>query len=353
MARPGVTYQDIASAAIELKSQGKSITIENVRAILGTGSIGTINNHLRKWKEAQNPAQIIASKENLPDSLVSLMKGLWEGVVNQSAERFVPIEEKLQLEMTELKQELEKYKNNNRRWQKLFNLWMQEKIQLANEQHTLEQALEFSHKENNILHTKQDGLLQQLRDKQDRIDELHILHKQAQQNLEHYRESVREQRVVDQQQYEQQKQQLLFEIKNLHEQFSMQQDKATELERKNQILTLSNSTLEMNINQSQLMLEKTQAKLLDTEKTVNEQLTLSLHWQNQHNEIHKKLDLINSQFIEIQTENKLLTQQRTELKQSLKDLQNQNKLLNSEKWQIAQEKSQLEGRLRQKQEMAE
>lgn len=49
MSRPGVTYQDIAAAAQELKGQGKNITIENIRANLGKGSIGTINKYLRQW----------------------------------------------------------------------------------------------------------------------------------------------------------------------------------------------------------------------------------------------------------------------------------------------------------------
>jgi hypothetical protein len=49
MARPGVTYQDIESAANALKGQGKSVTIESVRSILGTGSIGTINMQRTKF----------------------------------------------------------------------------------------------------------------------------------------------------------------------------------------------------------------------------------------------------------------------------------------------------------------
>ena len=63
------------------------------------------------------------------------------------------------------------------------------------------------------------------------------------------------------------------------------------------------------------------------------------------------MDLKTSQFIDIQTENKLLSQKQAEVKQSLADTQNQNKLLSHEKWEIAQEKSHLEGRLRQMQEM--
>lgn len=53
----------------------------------------------------------------------------------------------------------------------------------------------------------------QLQDKQERIDELHRLHAQVQINFEHYRESAREQRLIEQQQYEQQKQELQVENK--------------------------------------------------------------------------------------------------------------------------------------------
>ena len=62
MARHGITYDDVISAANTLKAQGKSVTIENVRSFLGTGSSGTVNQHLRRWKEAQQSTQKIASK---------------------------------------------------------------------------------------------------------------------------------------------------------------------------------------------------------------------------------------------------------------------------------------------------
>ena len=351
MARHGISYDDVISAANTLKGQGKSVTIENVRGFLGTGSAGTINQHLRRWKEAQYSTQKIASKENLPEPLIALIKGLWEGVLIQSTEQFAPIESAYSQEISELKSELEKYRANNQRWQKLFNQWQQEKNQLANEKLTLEQALEFAHKENSSLHTKQDALLQQLQDREIRIDELHRLHKQAQENLEHYRESARGQRLLDQQQFEQQKQQLQFEIKNANEQSMVQRDKISTLQQQNQTLIHSHSVIEKNNAQMQSLLEQTKSKLEEVEKTTSEHLSASLHWQNQYHELQKKLDLKTSQFVDIQAESKIILQKQIEMQQSLKDLQDQNKLLSHEKWEIAQEKSHLEGRLRQIQEM--
>ena len=138
MARPGVTYQEIVAAVNQLKGQERNVTIENIRALLGTGSIATINKYLKQWRETQEATQKIASKQNLPESLISLIKGLWEGVLTQSAEQFAIKEEDYQKEITELKIQMDKYQANNQRWQKLFNQWQQEKLQLDNQKLTLE-----------------------------------------------------------------------------------------------------------------------------------------------------------------------------------------------------------------------
>lgn len=351
MARPGVTYQDIASAANELKGQGKSVTIENVRSILGTGSIGTINNHLRKWKDAQNSTHKIASKENLPEALVSLMKGLWESLISQSIEQFVPIEANYNQEISELKQELDKYKNNNQRWQKLFNQWQQEKTQFTNEVLTLNQAIAFSHKENNALHAKYDALLQQLQEKQERIDELHRLHKQTQDNLEHYRESAREQRLLDQQQFEQQKQALQIEIKNTTEQLVLHQNKASQLQQQYQFAQQSYVTLEKNHAQKEGELQQALKQKNEAEREKSEYVRDSQHWQNQHKELQNMLQEKTNQFIDMQTDNKLLSQQLIDARKAFKDIQDQNNLLGNERWNLMQEKSQLEGQLKQMQKM--
>lgn len=351
MARPGVTYQDILAAANELKGQGRSITIENVRAVLGTGSLGTINNHLRKWKETQNTTQKIASKENIPEELVSLMKGLWENTLIQANEHFVPLEKNYQNELTELKNDLEKYKRNNQRWQNLFNQWQQEKAQIANEKLTLEQALDFSHKEAATLQAKQDVLLQQLQDKLERINELYRLHKQTQDNLEHYRESAREQRLLDQQQFEQEKQQLQLDIKLIQEQSVLQRDKLYSLQQTNQDITNKYVNLEKSHIHTESQLQKITIQLHETEKSQCEHIQSKQHWQTQYNETRKILENKISEFINTHTELKLASQLLADTKQSLVDLKNRNRLLADDKLILAQEKSQLEGQLKQMQSM--
>ncbi len=347
MARHGITYEDVISAANTLKAQGKSVTIENVRGFLGTGSSGTVNQHLRRWKEAQQSTQKIASKENIPEPLIALIKGLWEGILTQTTEQFAPIESNYQQEITELKAELDKYRSNNQRWQNMFNQWQQEKTKLVNEKLTLEQALDFAHKENQSLHDKYDGLLQQLQEKQERIEELHRLHQQTQANLEHYRESAREQRMLDQQQFEREKQELLMEIKNLKERLATQQIKNSELQQQNQLLERSFNELENAHKQSQSLIDSLRSKSEQLEKSNIEHHQASLHWQQQSREMQKLFEAKLAEVITLQGDNKVLHQQLFDAKQLLVEAQSQSKLLATEKWELAQGNAALEGQLKQ------
>jgi hypothetical protein len=351
MARHGITYEDVISAANTLKGQGKSITIENVRSFLGTGSAGTINQHLRRWKEVQNSTQKIASKENLPEPLIALIKGLWEAVLTQSTEQFAPIESNYQQEIVELKTELEKYRNNNQRWQKLFTQWQQEKSTLANEKLMLEQALEFALKENQSLHGKYDGLLQQLQEKQERVEELHRLHQQTQVNLENYREQAREQRLLDQQQLEREKQQFSLESKELKELLVTQQVKNSELQNKNQLMNHSYAELEKHCNQIVQSIEINKNKIEQLEKMNFVNIQAIQHWQNQSKGLQISFENKLNDIVSLQSENKFLIQQLIDIRQLLCDTQNQNKLLASEKWEASQAKAQLEGQILQMQKV--
>lgn len=351
MARPGVTYQDIANAAHELKGQGKNVTIDGVRAILGTGSISTINQHLRKWKEAQASTYSIASKENLPESLIALIKGLWDGLIDQSTEQFLPTEEAYKQEILDLKTELKKYKNNNQRWQKMFNQWQQEKASFSNEKLTLEQALEFAHKENQSLQNKQDGLHHQLQEKQERIDELNRLHQQTQHNLEHYREAAREQRLLDQQKFESEKQQLQLELKDVKEQSTIRHHQYAELQQQNQVLHLSHIELEKRYHEILSDNEAMKESINQFEKSNIENQQTWLYWQQQCKEFEKKFENKSDELITLQSDNKILNHRFIDLKKLLGDTQDQNKLLANEKWELAQKKAQLEGQLKQMQKM--
>jgi chromosome segregation ATPase len=67
MARPGITYEEVAAAADALVADGERPTINAVRDALGTGSPNTIHRHLQAWKATQAPARREAAR--LPDEL--------------------------------------------------------------------------------------------------------------------------------------------------------------------------------------------------------------------------------------------------------------------------------------------
>lgn len=55
MERTTVTYEDVAAAADALLAAGEKVTLRSVRTQLGTGSFGTIQRHLPRWREQQRP----------------------------------------------------------------------------------------------------------------------------------------------------------------------------------------------------------------------------------------------------------------------------------------------------------
>ena len=71
MARPGITYDEVAATADALIGRGEKPTIGAIRADLGTGSPNTIHKHLTAWKAAQAPAERQAAR--LPDEPASAL----------------------------------------------------------------------------------------------------------------------------------------------------------------------------------------------------------------------------------------------------------------------------------------
>jgi hypothetical protein len=347
MARLGVTYQDIAHAANQLIGQGKQPTIEMIRHLLGTGSSTTIANHLRKWRAEQDGSTGMAMKENLPQEFVALMKGLWERLVHHANEKIAHAEEQAHLDISTAQNELLSVKQDYARAQQQGQQLQQENLSLKHDKQALEQAYLNEKMEHASLKSTYDGTLKQLEEKQDRITELSRLHAQAQANLEHYREATREQRLLDQQQYEQQKQEWLTEIKNLKEQMLIVHERATSLQQHFQSLKGSYDVLERDHAKSLSDLEKQCAERVEIEKERDEHVQASQHWHSQYKDIQHVLDSKTVQFIQIQTEANMALQQLAATKESLATALDQNKLLGHEKWELAQEKAQLQGQVKQ------
>lgn len=75
MARQEVTFDEVTAAAIGLQKDGEQVTIDTVRAKLGTGSPHTIHKHLAQWRASQaKPAD--APKVEIPDAIAAAL-GAW------------------------------------------------------------------------------------------------------------------------------------------------------------------------------------------------------------------------------------------------------------------------------------
>jgi chromosome segregation ATPase len=315
MARPGVTYTEVAEAANQLLGLGKNPTIEQIRHLLGTGSSTTLANHLRQWKNQQEKNQIVALKEDLPEDLVALMKGLWQRVVAEAEGKIAENVTLHQRQLDELVPELKKYKTNNQRWQQLYNQWSIEKKQLSQDLELSVKKRQQLEKDYATLSEKQEAALQQLEEKQIRIKELHKLHQQTQTNWEHFRESVRTQRLHEQQRHDTQKQELQTQIKELKAQQAQLKNEAQKTEKQYQRLQKSHELLEER----------------------------SKDFKNENEALTKKI-------IGLETETRVLAKQLSESQETLTETLQHNKQLGQEKWLVVKEKSQLEGQLKQLQQ---
>lgn len=207
----------------------------------------------------------------------------------------------------------------------------------------LEQELQTNQQHSSTLLAKQEVHIKQIEEKQERIDELNRLHKQSQENLEHYRETAREQRLLDQEQFEQQKRELQATAKTMSEKIHLLSEKNNSLQHQNQLL-----------QQSHTDLEKELAKVLVNNEVINQQLIenervrIESHKQAQttSKEAQLKLETQTKLLFDSQVENKVLAQQLTAAIQTINDTLADNKLLTKEKWELAHEKARLDGQLK-------
>lgn len=347
MARFGISYQEVADVAQQLQAQGINPTVEAVRRATGTGSNGTIATHLRAWKAQQDATRGLVLKQNLPEELVLTMKGLWDRVTNEAQVQIQSIQQKVEEEVLELKTRSQQLAADSTRWQQQSHALKQEKDVLANDKLGLEQAVIELKKQNALLDSKSNAYAQQLQDKQDHIDELNRLHKQAQLNLEHYHASSREQRLMEQQRYEQQQHQTAQTINQLEQKLiahrhdhTMLNEKFQQTNHEKEIIQKSNDSLQNQIDKIQIQLSQIEKEKVEKIQTLNQ---LQAHAQA----LQEKLNDQSSANNDFQKQIAVLSQQLLISQSEAKELSGQNKSLAHDKWVLGQEKAQLEGQLKQ------
>lgn len=343
MARPGVTYHEVSMIAQRLIAAGKNPTIDAIRIELGTGSNSTLGAHLRTFKEKQTQTQQLATKENIPEELIAVIKGLWERVMNQSEDKIQTIQQETAQDITKLRQEVQLLSQSNSDWQQQFQKTKQERDAFSHEKSTMEQLLANSKIEAAAMTEKHHGLEQKVAEKQIRIDELHTQHKQTQANLEHYRAASLEQRTSDQQRFDRQQKLLEQTITQMNQKLAQADQENITLEKQSQKIIFENENLKLELHKLNVQHELTMTHLSDAKN----KLIKTTQKLDQFDALKIKFDAQNKIVIELQTQHALTQQQLENEKLKSKEISEQNKALASEKWILGQEKAQLYGQLKQ------
>lgn len=77
MARPGITYDDVARTAYRMLAEGVSPSVTKIRERLGTGSAGTISKHLKTWQQQRGETSVVRVPSSVPEALLAPVEEIW------------------------------------------------------------------------------------------------------------------------------------------------------------------------------------------------------------------------------------------------------------------------------------
>ena len=349
MARPGISKTEVFEKANQLIGEGIEPTIEQVRLKLGTGSNSTIAGYLREWRALQNKNDGSALNEDLPHEFIGLMKGLWQRLLHQTNNKVAAIQQGVEETVSSLKEELNALKQENARIEQQYEKIKQEKNSLIGDKLTLELIVSQKDQEITSLSSDNHGFSVQLTEKQSYIDELQRLHKQAQENLEHYREQTREQRILENERHARAQQQLEMTIKEVQQTLVLASQDKAKLQRDSDKMMQEKEFLQKAYDTMAGKFNKLQLNFIKLEKEQEENLHNFKSQQQQYELLQKKMEEQSMMLIEFQKQIAVLSQQLADSRTEMSDLKEQNKLLGHEKWELIQEKAQLMGQMKQMQ----
>jgi len=228
MARTGLYKSEIKKARDALIAQGKHPSVDAVRIELGnTGSKTTIHKYLKELEEEDGG--IHGRKTSISEALQDLVERLAAGLQDEANAKVDALRaqhaEKEQQHAAALSAAHEEI-------ERLRNQWQGTETALREEQQTHGRTREVLQKEEIARRTAEQhaaDLRDRLSDKEAHCKSLEDKHRHAYEALEHYRQSVKEQRDQDQHRHEQQVQQLQAELRQAQQTIAVKQENITRL----------------------------------------------------------------------------------------------------------------------------
>jgi len=228
VARTGLYQSDVKKAREALLAQGRHPSVDAVRIALGnTGSKTTIHKYLKELEGEDGPVD--ARKAPISDALQDLVCRLAARLHEEADERAAVIESR----------SLERDRDHAEVVSGLQKELAELHTQLRHQQDAAEQEAQAHaqtranlEKETIMRHTAQlqaAGLQERLAENEAHRRSLEEKHTHARDALEHYRQSVKEQRDQDLRRHEQQLQQLQTELRQQQQAVVAKQEEATRL----------------------------------------------------------------------------------------------------------------------------
>ena len=190
MARPGVTYYDIANAASLILESGKNPTIDKVRQKLGSGSNSTIANHLKQWKEENMPTTSMVANTTIPASLLSQIQSLWDHLKEEARKNIEQTQNELIAQQNISAKQNDEIDSLNIKLQALLAKH-NDQLRLI-EKYKADQVNQMS--KINLLESHVEAEKNRVKDKEIVIDDLKVQLTNLHDNFEHFQKASIEQR---------------------------------------------------------------------------------------------------------------------------------------------------------------
>jgi len=341
MARGGVTFTEVEEAAQYLQGLGKNPTVDAIREKLGTGSRTTLAEHLKRWKSMQ-----IGGEGRLPQPLLALVTGLWEGLQSSADQRIHENQSIAQQKADALKVQLYTAQQTEAQLNQTVHD-LQEKLDAEKRArlslNTQLQAIEKSYDKLNANH---QSVLQQLENAKQENQRLHQLASQIQANLEHYQQAVQQQQL--EQNLAKERQNAIY-TQELIQQKSHLEDITLRLHESEKRLAPAQFQLEQiqkNHDELTNRYEKVIAKNQEMEQAFL-QLKIQTGFEKQQAEKNERDLLVERDTrSRLQQQVSILTEQLQVAQKEIQNAEDKIERLRQEKLFIVQEKAQTEGALK-------
>lgn len=235
MAKTGIYKSDVKKARDSIMAQNKHPSVDAIRIALGnTGSKSTIHKYLKEL-EAEN-AHSHTTVTGLSEAIQNLISNLANQLVTEADARVKELSQALQQREKKLESELSSSNANNAELHNLIEN-LQSQIKLSNQ--TIEDQRDKLHGQTLALHTsdqRSKDLEELLSQSKKHVQSLEEKHKHAREALEHYRQSVKEQRDQENRKHDNQIQQLQAEVRALQQAAAIKAEEIMRLNREGAIV---------------------------------------------------------------------------------------------------------------------